>query len=125
MAIAMTEAQEHEFEEQGFVILENFLTPKELVRLSNAVDVVAERIQKEKGLEAETHFQVRNALAHHDAFLDLVGHPRMLPLVVDTIGWNIQIRTTHLDYRPPYPSNLQAGVVDAGNGADQEAGIAT
>ena len=50
MAIAMTEAQEHEFEEQGFVILENFLTPKELVRLSNAVDEVVERIQKEKGL---------------------------------------------------------------------------
>ena len=30
-------------------------------------------------------------------FLDLIDHPRMLPLVVDAIGWNIQIRTTHLD----------------------------
>ncbi len=48
MAIAMTEAQEHEFEEQGFVILENFLTPKELVRLSNAVDEVELNVFKRK-----------------------------------------------------------------------------
>ncbi|MEZ4676736.1 MAG: hypothetical protein R2932_21175 [Caldilineaceae bacterium] len=36
-------------------------------------------------------FAIRNALAHHDAFLDLIDHPKMLPLVVDAIGWNIQI----------------------------------
>ena len=102
MTIAMSEQQKHEFEEAGFVILENFLTPQELMRLSDAADEVVERIQHEKELRVETHFQVRNALAHHDAFLDLIDHPSMLPLVVDAIGWNIQIRTTHLDYRPPY-----------------------
>ena len=44
------------------------------------------------------------------------------PLVVDAIGWNIQIRTTHLDYRPPYPEDLQEGEVGVGKRADQEAG---
>ena len=122
MTIAMSEQQKHEFEEAGFVILENFLTPQELMRLSDAADEVVERIQHEKGLGVETHFQVRNALAHHDAFLDLIDHPSMLPLVVDAIGWNIQIRTTHLDYRPPYPLDIQAGKVGKGNGDDQKAG---
>ena len=122
MAVAMTEQQKHEFEESGFIILENFLTPEELVRLSDAADEVVARIQCEKGLGVETHFQVRNALAHHDAFLDLIDHPGMLPLVVDAIGWNIQIRTTHLDYRPPYPLDMQAGEVGIGNGEDQKAG---
>jgi len=46
----------------------------------------------------------------------------MLPLVVDAIGWNIQIRTTHLDYRPPYPEGLEAGVLGTGKGADHAAG---
>jgi ectoine hydroxylase-related dioxygenase (phytanoyl-CoA dioxygenase family) len=46
----------------------------------------------------------------------------MLPLVVDAIGWNIQIRTTHLDYRPPYPQELAAGAVGTGQGADSQAG---
>jgi len=122
MTIAMSEQQKHEFEESGFIILENFLTPQELMRLSDAADEVVERIQHEKGLRVETHFQVRNALAHHDAFLDLIDHPSMLPLVVDAIGWNIQIRTTHLDYRPPYPLDIQAGEVGKGNGDDQKAG---
>jgi len=46
----------------------------------------------------------------------------MLPLVVDAIGWNIQIRTTHLDYRPPYPPGLESGELGTGKGADQAAG---
>ena len=122
MPLAMTEQQRRSFDEDGFIILENFLTPAETARLSNAADEVASRIQQEKGLPPETHFQVRNALSHHDAFLDLVDHPRILPLVVDAIGWNIQIRTTHLDYRPPYPQDLAAGPVGTGQGADSQAG---
>ena len=122
MALAMTGDQERDFGERGFVVLEGFLTPDEWARLSAAADEVVGRIQRKNGLGREKHFQVRNALAHHDAFLDLVDHPRMLPLVVDAIGWNIQIRTTHLDYRPPYPEDLQEGEVGVGKGADQEAG---
>ena len=74
-------------------------------------------------------FQVRNCLAHNPAFLDLIAHERILPLVVDCIGPNLQIRTSHLDYRPPYPAHLAAemGATPFGddgteNGADAEAG---
>lgn len=122
MAIGMTEAQRVAFETDGFFILEDFLTAAETQRLSDAADEVVGRIHAEKGLAPETHFQVRNALAQHEAFLDLVDHPRMLPLVVDAIGWNIQIRTSHLDYRPPYPETMVAGDVGVGDGEDQEAG---
>ena len=122
MAIAMTKEQEQDFAEKGFIILENLLTPEETKQLSDAADEVVERIQQEKNLPPETHLQVRNALAKHEAFLDLIDHPKMLPLVVDAIGWNIQIRTTHLDYRPPYPEDLQPGDVGVGNGADRDAG---
>ena len=122
MTLAMTPEQQRAFDEDGFVILENFLTSAELTRLSDAADEIVARIQKEQDLPPETHFQVRNALAQHDAFLDLIDHPRMLPLVVDAIGWNIQIRTTHLDYRPPYPEGLQPGEVGVGRGEDQKAG---
>ena len=122
MPLAMTAAQRHAFDEDGFIILENLLTPAETARLSDAADEVVARIQQQKGLPPQTHFQVRNALAHHDAFLDLIDHPCILPFVVDAIGTNIQIRTTHLDYRPPYPADLQPGEVGSGHGADQQAG---
>ncbi len=122
MSIAMNPQQRAEFDEQGFIILENFLTQAELERLLAAVDEVAERVRRFEGLGPNDPFAVRNALAHHDAFLDLIDHPRMLPLVVDAIGWNIQIRTTHLDYRPPYPEDLQPGALGVGDGADQKVG---
>ncbi|MEM7034347.1 MAG: phytanoyl-CoA dioxygenase family protein [Chloroflexota bacterium] len=122
MAIAMTPQQQQDFDEKGFIILEDFLTPDELSRLLAAIDEVAAKIRQVEDIGPNDPFAIRNALAHHEAFLDLIDHPRMLPLVVDAIGWNIQIRTTHLDYRPPYPEALATGDLGVANGADQAAG---
>ncbi len=118
----MTPEQERDFDEKGFIILEDFLQKEELGRLLSAIDEVAVRVRKAKGLGPKEPFSIRNALTHHDAFLDLIDHSRMLPLVVDAIGWNIQIRTTHLDYRPPYPKEMRVGEVGRGKGEDHDAG---
>jgi ectoine hydroxylase len=124
MPIAMTAQQERDFAEKGFIVLEDFLSPAELDRLLTAVDVVGARIRRERNLGADDKFTIRNLLAHDDAFLDLIDHPRILPLVVDAIGWNIQIRTTHLDYRPPYPEGIDAAEIGTGKGSDSGAGYA-
>ncbi len=122
MAIAMTEQQRRDFDEKGYVVLDDFLSPSELDRLLGAIDEVGARIRAAKGLGPDQPFAVWNALAKHDAFLDLVDHPRMLPLIVDAIGWNIQVRITHLDVRPPYPTGLVPGALGTGRGDDARAG---
>ena len=122
MALAMTTQQSKDFDEKGFVVLEEFFNQTEIDRLLQAIDEVGDRIRAEKGLGPDDPFAVRNALSHHEAFLDLIDHPRILPLVVDAIGWNIQVRTTHLDYRPPYPEDLKASITGVGKGEDHEAG---
>jgi len=122
MAISLTEQQRKDFDEQGFVLIEDFFTPGELDCLHHAIDEVGERIRAAKNLGPEDPWAIRNALAHHDTFLDLIDHPRMLPLVVDAFGWNIQVRTTHLDYRPPYPKSLVPGELGRGKGEDNAAG---
>ena len=86
MSIGMTPQQKQDFEQDGFVILEDFLTSEELDRLLKAVDDVAARVQEAQGLGPTDPFQVRNVLAQDDAFLDLIDNPRILPLVVDAIG---------------------------------------
>jgi ectoine hydroxylase-related dioxygenase (phytanoyl-CoA dioxygenase family) len=118
----MTEQQRRDFEEKGFILIEDFFDPDELQRLLQAIDEVAVRVRQVKHLTPADPFALRNALTHHEAFLDLIDHPRMLPLVVDAIGWNIQIRTTHLDYRPPYPKDLEVGALGGTTGADRKAG---
>jgi ectoine hydroxylase len=120
--LAMTQDQRRAFDENGFILLPEFFEADELRRLLGAIDEVAARIRADKGITDTEPFALRNALSHHAAFLDLIDHPKMLPLVVDAIGWNIQIRTTHLDYRPPYPEGLSAGELGTGEGADHAAG---
>lgn len=120
--LAMTDEQRRSFDERGFIAIENFFSESELDRLLTAIDEVAARIRAEKGLAESDPFALRNALTQHEAFLDLIDNPRILPLVVDAIGWNIQIRTTHLDYRPPYPEGLEPGELGKGDGADHAAG---
>ena len=122
MSIAMTPQQEKDFDEKGYIILEDFLTQEELDRLLSAIDDVKVRVRRAEGSGPNDPFTIRNALAQHEAFLDLIDHPKMLPLVVDAIGWNVQIRTTHLDYRPPYPKGLKPGEIGVGDGDDQKAG---
>ncbi len=124
MPISMTKQQERDFDEEGFIILEDFLSEDELGRLLSAVDEVVAKGRKAKSMGPDDPFAIRNLLSHHDAFLDLVDHPRILPLVVDAIGWNIQVRTTHLDYRPPYPENIPPGDIGSPDGADSQAGYA-
>src|SRR6266567_5083317 len=120
--LAMTAEQRRGFDEQGFIRLENFFSQPEVERLLQAIDEVAARVRAEKNLSESDPFALRNALSQHEAFLDLIDNPRILPLVVDAIGWNIQIRTTHLDVRPPYPEGLEAGELGTGEGADHAAG---
>jgi ectoine hydroxylase len=120
--IALTDEQRRDFDEKGYVVIEDFFTPEELDRLLLAIDEVGVKIRAAKGLGPGDPWALRNALDKHEAFLDLIDHPRMLPLVVDTIGWNVQIRTTHLDVRPPYPKDLEAGALGRGKGADHKAG---
>ncbi len=120
--LAMSAEQRRSFDEQGFILIDNFFSQPEFDRLLGAIDEVSARVRAEKGLTDHDPFALRNALSHHAAFLDLIDNPRILPLVVDAIGWNIQIRTTHLDIRPPYPEGLQAGELGTGEGADHAAG---
>ena len=48
MSIAMTEQQAQEFEEKGFIILEDFFAQDELNRLLAAIDEVAEKVHRHK-----------------------------------------------------------------------------
>ncbi len=99
--MAITEEQQHQFDEDGFFLIEDALSRDQLQRLISATDEIDARYRSEQGIAPDEPFQVRNALACHEEFFNLVDKPDILPLVVDTMGCNIQIRTSHMDVRPP------------------------
>jgi hypothetical protein len=52
-------------------------------------------------LDAGEPLQMRNIGAAHPRFKAIMAHEKIMPLVVDLFGYNIQLRTSHMDVRPP------------------------
>lgn len=94
----LTEEERAYFDEKGFLIVKNALSSREVVALRMVVDELYERF----GGEPETgRLEIRNCLLQHPLLLELVERPNLLPLVVNLLGANIKIRSSHLDMRPP------------------------
>ena len=82
MPIAMTERQRHELAVSGFTVLESFLGGDELASTVAAIDRLRDRDPRPG----------RGCCALDETCRSLMDHERALELVVDAIGWNIQMR---------------------------------
>ncbi len=99
--LQLTAAQRQKFDEDGFFLVEDALSQAEIDALIAVIDEFYAQAKDEYNLGPHDAFQWRNVVALHPLFRQLIDHPKLLPLVVDVIGYNIQIRTSHLDVRPP------------------------
>ena len=99
--LALTNEQQRKFDEDGFFLVEDALSPAELNALVAVIDALYAKYRHERNLGPHDPFQWRNIVALDPIFCRLIDHPKLLPLVVDVLGYNIQIRTSHLDVRPP------------------------
>lgn len=109
--LALSVEQQRRFDEDGFFLVEDALSPAEVEALTDVVDELYAKYRKERNLGQHDSFQIRNIVAIHPHFRALIDHPKILPLVVDVMGYNIQIRTSHMDVRPPMrPEDAQKGL---------------
>jgi ectoine hydroxylase-related dioxygenase (phytanoyl-CoA dioxygenase family) len=106
--LKLTAEQRRRFDEDGFFLVEDLLSASEIDALTTVIDGLYAQYKQEHNLGPHDPFQWRNVVALHPIFRDLIDHPAILPLVVDVMGYNIQLRTSHLDVRPPMqPENAQ------------------
>ena len=94
MPIAITERQQQQFDEDGFIIIEDALSSDHVSRLIDVVDKLDVSCRKAQEITPKTAYQIRNALTCHDELFRLIDYSKMLPLVVDVMGVNIQLRTS-------------------------------
>ena len=120
MTIAITDQQRDELNGQGFTILESILSPAEVATVSEAMDEVAKKSWEARGLELGSSVSLRNAVCRHEAILDLMDHPQILPLVVDVVGWNIQNRDSIFDYKAPLAEGEDSETLNLGWHFDYE-----
>ena len=99
------EEQIRQFDEQGYLIIRNALddeTISKLIEVSDrliASDIEVNRQRRPGGL----YDGFRNAVILDDAYIPLLTHHKILPLVVHLLGSNLQLMTSHLIYKHPDP----------------------
>ena len=104
--IALTETQRRRFDEDGFILIEDALSPSHVERLLKVVDTLYDNFHRTHGTPPDAPYQIRNALVHHEELFALIEYRKILSLVVDVMGVNIQIRTSHVDVRPPMKDHM-------------------
>jgi phytanoyl-CoA hydroxylase len=105
--------QKSQYEDEGYLVFPELLNTTELATLRAAL---AEVLQEAEGLtESNDKFSVVasddgtshvvrrifNPIAHHSAFYDLVFNPKIVDVVENLVGPDIQLHHTKLNMKPP------------------------
>ncbi len=104
LAHSLTEAEHREFEENGYLVLDEVLPTSMVDGLVEATDRINAQIRQERGVGPNERMTIRDVVWRHDLLLDLVDYPTIFPKVWGILGWNIQIYHTVIAYTPPPPS---------------------
>jgi ectoine hydroxylase len=94
-------AFEKSLRSDGFVTIPGALALPAVARLADALDrVYDEEVARGRtGVGEPMH--LLGEIGRDDAFLDLVDHPAVFPVIWGELGWNIHLYHCHLDVAPP------------------------
>ncbi|WP_274363122.1 phytanoyl-CoA dioxygenase family protein [Paenibacillus thermotolerans] len=97
---ALTEDERKTFNETGYLIVENALSPEQVAALTEETDRIYERKLGE-GHDPKSAMFYPNFIPDHDLFLNLVDYEKVLPKVWGILGWNIYLYHAHMIVTPP------------------------
>ena len=97
--------QIRQFDEEGYLVVRNVLDEASMATLLEASDrLIASDIQTSRQSNPTGLYDgFRNSIALDDAYIPLMTHPKILPLVIHLLGSNLQLMTSHLIYKYPNP----------------------
>lgn len=101
---AATEQLE-QFDNEGYLIVRNALDETAIARLIQAGDrLMASDDQIMRQSRHDGRYDgFRNCVVKDDSFIDLIDHPTILPLVIQLLGVDLHLMTSHLIYKQPDP----------------------
>ena len=98
-----TDAQRRFFDEQGYLVLDDALTPAELAAVRAAADAAEARWAADPslpGTRIPEFLEIPAIMEYHDLLFDLVEHPRVFPVVRDLVGPDVAV-VDHAYYVTP------------------------
>ncbi|RAP78426.1 phytanoyl-CoA dioxygenase family protein [Paenibacillus montanisoli] len=97
---ALTEEERRTFNETGYLIVENALSPEQVRMLTAECDRVHQQKIRE-GYDPKTVLTHKNFVPDSDLFLDMVDYEKILPKVWGVLGWNIYLYHASMMLTPP------------------------
>ncbi len=98
-----TEEQLKAFNDEGYLIVEDAISPE----MVDALEEVADRLDAEEraktGLAPHALLSKFRTVIEDDVLLELLDNKKVFPLLWDILGWNIQLYISHLIMYPPEP----------------------
>ena len=101
------EEQIRDFDSKGYLVVRNVLDDATLAKLIEVSDrLIDSDIQTNRQSNPTGLYDgFRNTVTLDEAFVPLMTHLKILPLVVHLLGSNLQLMTSHLIYKYPNPSD--------------------
>ncbi len=100
----LSDAQRRQFHDEGYLIVRNALDDAAISALIEAGDrLIATDERLNRYQTSEYYDGFRNCIVMDDAFIPLLTNAVTLPLVIQLLGSNVQLSTSHLIYRHPDP----------------------
>ena len=96
----LTDEERRAFNETGYIIVEDALSPDHVAALTAEVDRIYEsRLQE--GHDPKKALFYTDFVKDHPLFMELTDYGKILPKVWDILGWNIYMYHTHMIVTPP------------------------
>ncbi|MFC3772060.1 phytanoyl-CoA dioxygenase family protein [Paenibacillus sp. GCM10012303] len=90
-----------QFHEEGYLLLRDALSESKVTELNAAIDrIVAEEPES-------LAYNVYHSVERDPSIMSLIDHRSLLPLMVNLIGYNIQLHISHLTVRKPNPDDVK------------------
>ena len=104
----LTDDERDQFEEQGYLVLDDVLPPALLPELNAAADLLVAEYRQAEGTDAGTSVNTFDFVGRNELFLNLLDWPQTFPKVWGILGWHIQLYHTHMMTVPPAPAAAAA-----------------
>ena len=99
--VRLSAVQLGQFERDGFLLLPALLSNEENAHYLSLTAQMCNAFRAKNALEAHQTVEIRNAVAHDAQLLPLISHPAALGAMLDILGVNIQLTTSHVFARSP------------------------
>jgi ectoine hydroxylase len=96
----LTNDEKRQFNEEGYLVVEDALAPDQVTHLTALSDSIHARKVAE-GFDPKKALFYPNFIPDDPAFAALVDYPKTLPKVWGLLGWNIYLYHAHLIVTPP------------------------